>query len=107
MQNSSSSVRVARDPRPEDAYRNPYEEQGSEIEDTKSSGESQYRRRAQRGVLYGAGLGFMLGMVPLIMSTLMGAIAGLLIAKASRIRVDRVNPPSIHFASHPKSTANK
>ena len=107
MQNSSSSVRVARDPRPEDAYRTAYEEQDSEIEGAKSVDESLYRRRAQRGALYGAGLGFMFGMVPLIMSTMMGAIAGLLIAKASRIRVDRVNPPSIHFASHPKSTANK
>jgi hypothetical protein len=107
MQNSSSSVRVARDPRPEDAYRNPYEGQESEVEGTKSPDELLYRRRARRGALYGAGLGFMVGMIPLIMSTMMGAVAGLMIAKASRIRVDRVNPPSIHFASHPKSTAAK
>jgi hypothetical protein len=107
MQNSSSSVRVTREPRPEDTYRNPYDNQDSQVEDTKSPDESLYRRRAQRGALYGAGLGFMLGMVPLIMSTMMGAIAGLVIAKASRIRVDRVNPPSIHFASHPKNTAGK
>jgi len=107
MQNSSSSVRVARDPRQEDAYRTPYEEMDREIESTASPDDMVYRRRAQRGVLYGAGLGFMFGMVPLIMSTMMGAIAGLVIAKASRIRVDRVNPPSIHFASHPKNTAGK
>ena len=107
MQNSSSSVRVARDPRPEDTYQTSYEELDSEIEDATSPDDALYRRRTQRGALYGAGLGFMFGMIPLVMSTMMGAIAGLLIAKASRIRVDRVNPPSIHFASHPKSTAGK
>ena len=54
----------------------------------------------RRGALWGACVGFLLGLVPLLASTLIAAAAGGLIAKASELRLEKGTAPRLRFAKH-------
>jgi hypothetical protein len=54
--------------------------------------------RMRRGAAYGAGVGFLVGLVPLLASTVIAAAIGGLLAKASELRVERGTAPRLHFA---------
>jgi hypothetical protein len=56
--------------------------------------------RVRRGAAYGAGVGFLVGLVPLLASTIIAAAVGGLIAKGSELRVERGSAPRLHFAKH-------
>jgi hypothetical protein len=53
--------------------------------------------RVRAGILIGAGAGFILGLVPLIASTIFGGILGGLAVKAMDLRFDRGRMPGLHF----------
>jgi uncharacterized membrane protein len=44
--------------------------------------------RMRRGAIWGAGLGFLFGLFPLLVSTIISAIAGALLAKALEMRIE-------------------
>jgi hypothetical protein len=102
MQESSSGVGVLDD---ESVYRGEMRQTGfvgaERRRDAISPDEAREREQAgsltKRAAIWGAGAGFLFGLVPLIASTLIGASAGVLIAKASRLRVERVTPPSVRL----------
>src|SRR5688500_4150519 len=50
----------------------------------------------RKGALWGAMAGFVVGLVPLLTSTLLAATAGALIAKASHLRIQASSPVRIH-----------
>lgn len=97
MQDSSSRVRLGRPERSEDALRS-LETETVEEEVTVTEDEVIYRAQVRRGALMGGLVGFAFGLVPLLASTIVGAIAGALITRASRLRIDKVSAPRIHFA---------
>ena len=68
---------------------------------TASSGtSSQEARLIRRGVKRGAMAGFLLGLVPLTAMTLMAAVAGGLIAKATLLRIEKGTAPRLRFARY-------
>jgi hypothetical protein len=73
-----------------------------------SAGSGQ-RNHIRKGALWGAGFGFMLGLIPLLVSTIMAAGAGALIAKASELRIQGGSPPRLRFVAggHPADTADR
>lgn len=99
MQDSSSRVRLGRPERTEDAFRSLENHAGDLEEDvTVTEADTIYRAQVRRGALWGAMVGFVFGLVPLLASTIIGAIAGAVIMRASRLRIDKVSAPRIHFA---------
>ena len=56
-----------------------------------------YRLQIRRGMARGAAAGFVLGLMPLTMMTILGAFAGTMITRASRLRIERVSGPRIQF----------
>jgi hypothetical protein len=46
--------------------------------------------------MWGALFGFMLGLIPLFMSTILAAAAGALLAKGSQLRIQAGSPVRIH-----------
>ena len=52
----------------------------------------------RRGALWGAGAGFLIGLVPLVASTIMAAALGGMLAKASELRIERGTAPRLRFA---------
>ena len=101
MQDSSSRVRLGRPEREADTVRSLEDHAGTveqEQEVTVTEDETIYRAQVRRGAIWGALVGFVFGLVPLIASTLIGAIAGAVITRASRLRIDKVSAPRIHFA---------
>jgi uncharacterized membrane protein len=59
----------------------------------------------RKGAARGAVVGFLLGMVPLVTSTIVGAGAGALVAKASQIRIEKGSAPRIRFGKSNSSSA--
>ena len=55
--------------------------------------------RVRRGAMWGASIGFLLGLVPLLASTLMAAGIGALLARASEMRLEGGSAPRIRFAN--------
>ena len=51
----------------------------------------------RRGMLWGASAGFLFGLMPLVASTLFGAIAGATVAKLSHAKFDKGSAPRIYF----------
>jgi uncharacterized membrane protein len=96
MQDSSSRVRLDRQ---NDALRS-LENHAGGIEDevVAIEEEARYRAQVRRGALWGGLVGFALGLMPLVLSTLLGAVAGAVVTRATRLRIDRVSGPRIHFA---------
>jgi hypothetical protein len=66
--------------------------------DVSSSDRRTMSHPVRKGAMWGAGAGFVLGLVPLLASTLLGAAAGGLMAKASEIRLERGTAPRLRFA---------
>jgi uncharacterized membrane protein len=99
MQDSSSRVRLGRPERSEDALRG-LENHAATVDEevTVTEDETIYRAQVRRGAMWGAMVGFVFGLVPLLASTIIGAIAGAVITRASRMRIDKVSAPRIHFA---------
>jgi hypothetical protein len=58
------------------------------------------RELVRRGAARGAFVGFLLGLMPLVASTLLGAAAGGVLAGASRLRFEKGSPPRFRFARH-------
>ena len=54
--------------------------------------------RVRRGAMWGASIGFLLGLVPLLASTLMAAGIGAMLARASEMRIEGGSAPRIRFA---------
>jgi uncharacterized membrane protein len=65
-----------------------------------------HQAMVRRTAVRGAFAGFLFGLIPLMASIGMGAMAGAVIAKASQVRIDRGRPPSIHFAGAPAEPAD-
>jgi hypothetical protein len=57
-----------------------------------------HRHVVRKGALWGAGLGLILGLAPLLTSILIAAGAGALIGKASELRIEGASPPRLRFA---------
>jgi hypothetical protein len=81
------------------------EVEGQVIEDKQSFGslvprEAGDREVFRQGAARGALAGFVLGLVPLAGSTLLGAAAGALLAGASRLRFEKGSPPHLRFARY-------
>ena len=53
--------------------------------------------RVRRGAMLGASIGFLLGLVPLLASTLMAAGIGAMLARASEMRIEGGSAPRIRF----------
>jgi hypothetical protein len=53
--------------------------------------------RMRRGAIWGACLGFLVGLIPLLASTIVFTIAGALLARASEMRIEAGSAPRIHF----------
>jgi hypothetical protein len=53
--------------------------------------------RVRRGAVLGASIGFLLGLVPLLASTLMAAGIGAMLARASEMRIEGGSAPRIRF----------
>jgi hypothetical protein len=53
--------------------------------------------RVRKGAIWGASIGFLLGLVPLLASTLMAAGIGALLARASEMRIEGGAAPRIRF----------
>jgi uncharacterized membrane protein len=63
--------------------------------DVRSTADDAQSGRLRRGAMWGAGVGFLLGIIPLLISTIISAIAGALLAKASELRIERGALPRI------------
>jgi hypothetical protein len=74
------------------------EVEGRIIDDPPPGMSSRDAQVVRRGVARGALAGFMLGLIPLLGSTLIAAAAGGMIAKATLIRIDRGTAPRLRFA---------
>jgi uncharacterized membrane protein len=100
MQDSSSRVRLGRSDHQDDAFRSIENHDGAvgDNEDEVTEVDTIYRAQVRRGALWGGLAGFAFGLMPLLASTILGAIAGAMITRASRLRIDRVSAPRIHFA---------
>ena len=57
----------------------------------------------RKGAVWGAGVGLVLGLAPMITSILVAAGAGALVAKASEIRLEGGSAPRLHFAKRDTS----
>jgi hypothetical protein len=60
-------------------------------------------KRVRRGAVWGASIGFLLGLVPLLASTLMAAGIGALLARASEVRIEGGTAPRIRFPKNRNS----
>jgi hypothetical protein len=56
--------------------------------------------KVRRGAILGAGVGFLVGLIPLVISTVAAAAAGSLIAKASQARFNKGTAPRLRFPKH-------
>jgi hypothetical protein len=103
MQDSSARARIDRQA---DSFR-PLEEDSYDEDAQLAEAEKVWRSQVRRGALWGAGAGFIFGLMPLVALTLLGAITGGLISRATHMRIDRVSAPRIHFARRMNSQGNR
>ena len=101
MQDSSSRVRLEPETEPYRALDDGGLEEESHIEEM----ERAYRLQVRRGVARGAAAGFVVGLMPLMTMTLLGAIAGAMISRASRLRIQKVSGPRIQFVRRTNNQA--
>jgi hypothetical protein len=77
------------------------EVQGVVLTDQPSAGETQAMtpsaHNVRRGAVMGACAGFLIGLIPLLASTILAAAAGGIIAKATELRFEKGSPPRLRF----------